>query len=112
MWLLNTSTAEQKFFADPSDVPRGYAILSHVWDNEKDTFQSVRDAVKVAKGEPTLEQEVAALKKKIAELEKVTAAVAKATVEAIMKTEAKENSRSSVEMCPPSKHRCVLLPLH
>ena len=49
MWLLNTSTAEQKFFADPNDVPGGYAIISHVWDDEKDNFQSVAGAVKKAK---------------------------------------------------------------
>ena len=48
MWLLNTSTAEQKFFADPNDVPGGYAILSHVWDSEEDNFKSVRKAVEKA----------------------------------------------------------------
>ena len=126
MWLLNTSTAEQQFFADPKDVPGGYAILSHVWNKDEDSFQSVRDAVKVAKGEAPLELEVAALKNKIAELESMTAAVVeaavKAAVEAMTKTEAKEkeavkatavsgcasyvtttNSRSSVEMPPPSE---------
>ena len=59
MWLLNTHTAELKFFARPGDVPGGYAILSHVWGNpevdedgsaidkvpdEEDTFQGVRGA--------------------------------------------------------------------
>ena len=57
MWLLNTHTAELKFFAGPDDVPGGYATLSHVWGNptrdengvlvgktpdEEDTFQKVR----------------------------------------------------------------------
>ena len=61
MWLLNTHTAELKFFAGPEHVPGGYAILSHVWGNperdlsfpyvrvdkipdEEDTLQKVRDA--------------------------------------------------------------------
>ena len=46
MWLLNTATAELKFFSAPEHVPGGYAILSHVWqtDAEEDTFQSVRAA--------------------------------------------------------------------
>ena len=45
MWLLNTRTAELKFFADPKSVGN-YAILSHVWGekSEEDTFQSVRAA--------------------------------------------------------------------
>ena len=45
MWLLNTSTAEQIFFADPNKVEGGYAILSHVWETEEDSFKSVRKAV-------------------------------------------------------------------
>ena len=85
MWLLNTATAEQKFFADPNDVPGGYAILSHVWDKNEDSFQSVRDAVKMAKGEATLEQEVATLKNKIKELEDMTTTVVEAAVEAAVK---------------------------
>ena len=46
MWLLNTHTAELKFFVGPDDVPGGYAILSHVWGKaeEEDTFQSVQSA--------------------------------------------------------------------
>ena len=55
MWLLNTHTAELKFFSGPDDVPGGYAILSHVWGNptwplhskapdEEDTFQKVQSA--------------------------------------------------------------------
>ena len=46
MWLLNTQTAELKYFNRPEDVPgRGYAILSHVWGDmtQEDTFQKVRD---------------------------------------------------------------------
>ena len=59
MWLLNTHTAELKFFSGPDVVPGGYAILSHVWGNptcdeegkrvnkvpdEEDTFQKVQSA--------------------------------------------------------------------
>ena len=61
MWLLNTHTAELKFFSGPDDIPGGYAILSHVWGNptrnekgnlmkkdpdEEDTFQKVQSAFK------------------------------------------------------------------
>ncbi|PIL26640.1 hypothetical protein GSI_11265 [Ganoderma sinense ZZ0214-1] len=42
MWLLNTARAELKFFATPESVPGGYAILSHVWDEHEDTFQSIQ----------------------------------------------------------------------
>ena len=45
MWLLNTTSAERKFFLTPADVPGGYVILSHVWlrpgEGEEDTFQKV-----------------------------------------------------------------------
>lgn len=41
MWLLNTASGELKCFARPEDVPGGYAILSHVWDSNEDTFQKV-----------------------------------------------------------------------
>ena len=56
MWLLNTHTAELKFFSGPDEAPGGYAILSHVWGNpgpvwnpnrtpdEEDTFQKVQSA--------------------------------------------------------------------
>ena len=46
MWLIDTHTAELRFFAGPDDVPGGYAILSHVWGipEEEDTFQKVRNA--------------------------------------------------------------------
>ena len=46
MWLLNTKTAILQKFGRPEDVPGGYAILSHVWgeDKDEDTFQAVRDA--------------------------------------------------------------------
>ena len=86
MWLLNTSTAEQKFFPGPEDVPGGYAILSHVWDEEEDNFQSVREAVKEAKGEAPLKKEVEALKTQVAELVKA-AKEAKATANAKEKAE-------------------------
>ena len=45
MWLLNTTSAERRFFLAPRDVPGGYAILSHTWhlphEGEEDTFQTV-----------------------------------------------------------------------
>ena len=46
MWLINTHTAELKFFPTPDDVPGGYAILSHVWNaaEEEDSYQKVRAA--------------------------------------------------------------------
>ncbi|KAH9942150.1 HET-domain-containing protein [Epithele typhae] len=44
MWLLNTHTAELRFFTGPEDVSGGYVILSHVWGNasDEDTFQQLR----------------------------------------------------------------------
>ena len=47
MWLLSTDRAELHSFAAPEDVPGGYAILSHVWDEEEKTFQQVQ-ALRVA----------------------------------------------------------------
>ena len=51
MWLLNTHSAELKFFPGPGDVLGGYAILSHVWGDpeEEDTFQKVRAAAEECK---------------------------------------------------------------
>ncbi|PIL29023.1 hypothetical protein GSI_09071 [Ganoderma sinense ZZ0214-1] len=43
MWLLRTSRAELHFFPSPESVPRGYAILSHVWDREEQTFQDTQN---------------------------------------------------------------------
>ncbi len=53
MWLLSTDRAELKYFASPKQVlprfpsegsesARGYAILSHVWGENEQTFQDVR----------------------------------------------------------------------
>ncbi|PIL33591.1 hypothetical protein GSI_04214 [Ganoderma sinense ZZ0214-1] len=42
MWLLSTDRAELHYFASPEDVPGGYAILSHVWDKEEQTFQDLQ----------------------------------------------------------------------
>ncbi|KAI1787279.1 HET-domain-containing protein [Ganoderma leucocontextum] len=42
MWLLSTNRAELHFFPSPESVPRGYAILSHVWDKEEQTFQDTQ----------------------------------------------------------------------
>ena len=41
MRLLSTDRTELHFFASPEDVPGGYAILSHVWDEREDTFQDI-----------------------------------------------------------------------
>ncbi|RPD57981.1 HET-domain-containing protein [Lentinus tigrinus ALCF2SS1-7] len=42
MWLLSTDRAELHFFASPQDVEGGYAILSHVWDKNEQTFQDLQ----------------------------------------------------------------------
>ncbi|KAH9940774.1 HET-domain-containing protein [Epithele typhae] len=40
MWLLGTARANLVFFPQPEDVPGlGYAILSHTWGEEEETFQ-------------------------------------------------------------------------
>ena len=43
MWLLSTERAELKFFTSPESVLEGYAILSHVWDEHEETFQTLRN---------------------------------------------------------------------
>ncbi|TFK82484.1 HET-domain-containing protein [Polyporus arcularius HHB13444] len=42
MWLLSTDRAELYSFGSPENVPGGYAILSHVWDKEEQSYQDVR----------------------------------------------------------------------
>ncbi|KAH9911092.1 heterokaryon incompatibility protein-domain-containing protein [Epithele typhae] len=42
MWLLGTARANLVFFPQPENVPRGYAILSHTWGGEEETFQKVQ----------------------------------------------------------------------
>ncbi|KAI1791161.1 hypothetical protein LXA43DRAFT_1061568 [Ganoderma leucocontextum] len=42
MWLLSTHRAELSFFPTPESVPGGYAILSHCWDSDEQTFQDVQ----------------------------------------------------------------------
>ncbi|KAI0708166.1 heterokaryon incompatibility protein-domain-containing protein [Cerioporus squamosus] len=42
MWLLSTDRAVLQSFASPEDVPDGYATLSHVWDEEEQSFQDVQ----------------------------------------------------------------------
>ncbi|KAH9910682.1 heterokaryon incompatibility protein-domain-containing protein, partial [Epithele typhae] len=39
MWLLGTARANLVFFPQPEDVRGGYAILSHTWGREEETFQ-------------------------------------------------------------------------
>ncbi|KAH9936747.1 heterokaryon incompatibility protein-domain-containing protein, partial [Epithele typhae] len=42
MWLLGTARANLVFFPQPEDVPGGYAILSHTWEGEEESFQKPR----------------------------------------------------------------------
>ena len=42
MWLLSTKRAELRYFQTPQDVPGGYAILSHVWQDNEQTFQDIQ----------------------------------------------------------------------
>ncbi|KAH9912909.1 heterokaryon incompatibility protein-domain-containing protein, partial [Epithele typhae] len=42
MWLLGTARANLVFFPQPERVSGGYAILSHTWGEEEDTFQKVQ----------------------------------------------------------------------
>ncbi|EIW78776.1 HET-domain-containing protein [Coniophora puteana RWD-64-598 SS2] len=42
MWLLSTDRAELHFFVSPNRVNGGYAILSHVWGDNEQSFQDVQ----------------------------------------------------------------------
>ena len=42
MWLLSTDRAELHFFPSPDAVTGGYAILSHTWGNNEQTFQDTQ----------------------------------------------------------------------
>ena len=42
MWLLSTARAELHYFSDPTRVPGGYAILSHTWMGQEQTFQDIQ----------------------------------------------------------------------
>ncbi len=42
MWLLSTDRAELHFFISPEAVTGGYAILSHTWGNNEQTFQDTQ----------------------------------------------------------------------
>ena len=49
MWLLSTDRAELHFFPTPEAVTGGYAILSHTWGDNEQTFQdtqAIRDKCK------------------------------------------------------------------
>ncbi|KAI0702583.1 heterokaryon incompatibility protein-domain-containing protein [Earliella scabrosa] len=41
MWVLEAPTLLLHFFTSPEKVPGGYAILSHVWEGNEQTFQDV-----------------------------------------------------------------------
>ncbi|KAI0828022.1 heterokaryon incompatibility protein-domain-containing protein [Trametes gibbosa] len=42
MWLLHTNTGELQHFNGPNDVKGGYAILSHVWQDDEQSFQELQ----------------------------------------------------------------------
>lgn len=46
MWMLSTARAELQFFISPEDVPGGYAILSHVWDENEQSYENVRKIIR------------------------------------------------------------------
>ena len=43
MWLLDTASAKLYYFPAPSEVPGGYAILSHTWIGDEQTFKDLQD---------------------------------------------------------------------
>ena len=43
MWLLSTDRAELHFFPSPASVTGGYAILSHTWGDDEQSFVDTRD---------------------------------------------------------------------
>ncbi|RDX49355.1 HET-domain-containing protein [Lentinus brumalis] len=54
MWLLSTDSAELSYFQTPQNVPGGYAILSHVWQDNEQSFQELRalDRTSTTFGDP------------------------------------------------------------
>ena len=42
MWLLSAARAELHSFVSPEAVPDGYAILSHVWGDDEQSFRDVK----------------------------------------------------------------------
>ncbi|OSC99911.1 HET-domain-containing protein [Trametes coccinea BRFM310] len=42
MWLLSTNRVQLQHFHSPAEVPGGYAILSHVWQDHEETFQQIQ----------------------------------------------------------------------
>ncbi|KAI0645327.1 heterokaryon incompatibility protein-domain-containing protein, partial [Trametes meyenii] len=42
MWLLSTHRAEFKYFRSAEEVDGGYAILSHVWQDDEQSFEDLR----------------------------------------------------------------------
>ncbi|KAH9918568.1 heterokaryon incompatibility protein-domain-containing protein, partial [Epithele typhae] len=55
MWLLGTRCANLVLFPRAEDVPRGYAILSHTWSAEEDTFQKIQALNKKFDQTPSLQ---------------------------------------------------------
>jgi hypothetical protein len=43
MWLLNVETKKLHYFSDASDVPGGYAILSHTWGDDEVPFDEIEN---------------------------------------------------------------------
>ena len=50
MRLLSTDRAELHDFAAPEDVPGGYAILSHVWGKQEQSFQDIKLLAEAVQG--------------------------------------------------------------
>lgn len=42
MWLLQAHTIQLEWFHDVVAFEKGYAILSHTWDEEEVTFQDIK----------------------------------------------------------------------
>ena len=62
MWLLSTDRAELQFFSDTSNIPGGYAILSHTWSGAEQTFQDMRDLRERCEAENTNPRDLASPK--------------------------------------------------
>ena len=56
MWLLETTTRRLRSFTHERNIPKGYAILSHTWEDEEVTFEEIHtDAVTSKKGYSKIE---------------------------------------------------------
>lgn len=53
MYVLSSDRAELHYFPSPEAVPGGYAILSHVWGEDEQTFKDVQKTAKMCKQDGT-----------------------------------------------------------